>query len=142
MIIDILLVFIKTVVFHHVGLSCLILTKEQYEFSVEEHFIEWCTGGPLFNETIYCNLHGPIFEECFFTAWDRYYLMCGFHAYDKENYKSTYAANFGGRSTIPDDSTTIYLVSICIIINFIDTWLNVLEINFLWRCCSYQEKMK
>ena len=60
--IEILTVFIKAVVFHHVGLSRMILTKEKYEFSFKEIFIEWCTGVPRFNETNCRNLHGPIFE--------------------------------------------------------------------------------
>ena len=66
--IDIFLVFIKAAVFHHVGLSWMILTKEKYEFYVEEPFIEWFTGGPWFNETIFRNLHVPIFEGLFVTA--------------------------------------------------------------------------
>ena len=41
---------IKAVVFHNVVLSWMILTKEHSKFSVEKHFIEWCTGGPWFNE--------------------------------------------------------------------------------------------
>ena len=41
--IDILIVFIKDIVFHNVGLSWMILTKDQYEFDVEENCIEWCT---------------------------------------------------------------------------------------------------
>ena len=53
--------FIKTVVFNNVGLSFMILTKEKYEFTVEEHSIEGCTGGPWFNVTIFGNLHDPIF---------------------------------------------------------------------------------
>ena len=101
-------IFIKAVVFNHVGLSWMILNKDQYEFSVEQKFIEWCTGVPWFHNTICHNLHGPIFEELFFTArQDMYVLMCGLHAYDKENYQSTGATNFGGGRPIPDDSTTI-----------------------------------
>ena len=101
-------IFIKAVVFNHVGLSWMILNKDQYEFSVEQKFIEWCTGVPWFHNTIFRNLHGPIFEELFFTArQDMYVLMCGLHAYDKENYQSTGATNFGGGRPIPNDSTTI-----------------------------------
>ena len=62
----------------------MILTKDPYEFSVEEHVIEWCTGGPKFIETICWNLHGPIFEEIFVTARkDICDLICGLHAYNK-----------------------------------------------------------
>ena len=83
--------------FYNVGLSWIILTKKKYEFSVEEYYIEWCTGGPWFNETIFWNLHSPIFEDFSVTAYqDRYDLMCGLHAYAKEDDKLTYATNFGG----------------------------------------------
>ena len=51
MTIDILPVFIKSVVFHHVGLSWMIETKDQYKFAVDDNFIELCTGGPWFNQT-------------------------------------------------------------------------------------------
>ena len=47
--IDILPIFIKAVVFHHVGLSWMILPKKHNKLSVEEQFIEWCTGGPWVN---------------------------------------------------------------------------------------------
>ena len=39
--------------FHHVGLLWKIETKEKYILAVEEHFIEWCTGGLWFNKTIF-----------------------------------------------------------------------------------------
>ena len=45
--------FIKAVVFHNVGLLRMIKTKEKYKFAVDEHYIEWCTGGPFFNQKIY-----------------------------------------------------------------------------------------
>ena len=56
--------------------------------------------------------------------------MCGLHVFNKENYNSTDATNFGGGRNIPDDSTTIYLVSLCVSINFIDTLIKVLEFFF------------
>ena len=35
---QILSVFTKSVVFHHIGLSWIIETKEQYSFAVNEHY--------------------------------------------------------------------------------------------------------
>ena len=68
----------KTVVFHRIGLSWMILIKEQYAFFVEENSIEWCTRRAWFYEKNCWNLHGPIFEELFVTdRQDRYDLMCG-----------------------------------------------------------------
>ena len=68
--------------------------------------------------------------------------MCGLYAYNKENDRSTYATNFVGGRPIPDYSTLISLVSLCVSIKFIDTWLNALAKTLAWRCCDYQENMK
>ena len=68
MTIDILPIFIRDVLFHRVGFYWVILTREQYEFYLEENFIEWCTGGPYFNEICFQNLHVTIFEELFVIA--------------------------------------------------------------------------
>ena len=121
----------------------MIVTKEQNKFAVDDNFIECCTEGPWFNQTIFQILHGPIFEELFVTArQDRYYLMCDLHAHDKKNDKSTYSTNVGGGRPLTDDSTINPRVSIYVSINFIDAWLNALAINFSWRSCAYQEKIK
>ena len=47
--------------------------------------------------------------------------MCGLHAYNKENDKSTDETKFGGGRHIKDDSTKVSLISLCVSINFIDT---------------------
>ena len=65
--------------------------------------------------------------------------MCGLHAYNKENDKSTYATDFGVRIPLPDDSKRVSLVYLCVSINFIYTWINVLAHNFAWRFCENQE---
>ena len=70
--------------FNCVGLFWMIETKEQYKFTVDDRFIECCKGGPWFNQRIFQNLHGPIFEYFFVTArQDRYDLMCGLYYYGK-----------------------------------------------------------
>ena len=56
--------------------------------------------------------------------------MCILQAYDKENDESTDAKEFGGRRPIPNDYSTIFLVSICVTVNFIYTWINVLASCF------------
>ena len=63
--------------------------------------------------------------------------MCCLNAYDKENDNSTNATNFGGGRPMPDDSTSVSLVSLCVSINFIETWINVLSKTFECRCCAY-----
>ena len=141
--IDILLVFIKCVLFSHVVLSLIIETNYHYKFSVEEHFIEWCTELPRFNGIIFRNLHGPIFEELFVIArQDRYDLMCGLYAYNKDNDNSTDATDFGGGRPLPEYSTINPLIYPCVSINFIGTWSNILGKTFAWRCCAYQDNTK
>ena len=66
---DIIRVFIKAVfVFHHIGISWLLQAKEQIELDVDETCAHWCKYVPCNNTTIYCNLHGPVFEYLFATA--------------------------------------------------------------------------
>ena len=65
--------------FHHVGISWMITTKEKFYFAVDDHYEYWCTGGPWFNEIFFQRLHGPLFEELFNTAHKYTYdLMRGF----------------------------------------------------------------
>ena len=68
--------------------------------------------------------------------------MCGLHAYDKNNDTSTNATKFGGGIPLQADSKINPIVSLCVRINFIDTWIFALEINFAWRCCAYQNNTK
>ena len=68
--------------------------------------------------------------------------MCVLYAYDKYNDKSAYATDFGSGIPRQEASTTNPPVSICVSTNFIYTWINKLENNFAWSCCSYQEKMR
>ena len=49
--IDIITIFIKTIVFHHVILLCIIKTREKNDFAVDDNFTLWCTGDPWFNQT-------------------------------------------------------------------------------------------
>ena len=88
--------------FHHVGLSWMIATKEQYYFSVDKHHGELCAGGPCFNETVYQNLHGHLFEEFFVTELQyRYDIMCVLYAYKKCKDISTGATYFHGGRPLP-----------------------------------------
>ena len=68
--------------------------------------------------------------------------MCGLNTYDKKYDKSTDATNFGGGRSLSENSTIDSIVSIYIIINFMETWINALANNVLCRYCEYQEKMK
>ena len=91
----------------------------------------------------YQNLHGPIFEEFFFTVRQyRCDIVCGLYSYNKQNDNSTDATNFGGVIHLPEYYTMNNHVYLCVIINFIDTWLNTLTNNCVWCCCAYQNNMK
>ena len=61
--------------------------------------------------------------------------MCVLHAYDKNNDKSTDAKKIDGGIPLPSDSTINPLASLCVGINMLDTWINALENNFVYRCC-------
>ena len=52
--------------------------------------------------------------------------MCGLPDYNKNNYKSTDEIKFWGGITLPEDFTINPLVSFCVSINIIDTFLNAL----------------
>ena len=68
--------------------------------------------------------------------------MCGLHAYDKLNDKSTNASIFCGGRSLPEYYTIDSLVYLCVSINFIDTWLKALENNSALSFCAYQYNMK
>ena len=111
--------------FHHVGLWWLIETKDHCDFSFDEHCPCCCTGGPCYNTTICQKLHRHTFEDFFVTVrQDRYELMHGLHEYYKLNDRSTDEKNFGGVITLPEYSTTDFLVSLSVILNFIDICKN------------------
>ena len=57
--------------------------------------------------------------------------MCVLHAYEKQNDKSTYAKKCIGGRYLPEYSTINLHVSLCVIVNFIDTWLNTLEEKYV-----------
>ena len=59
---EILPVFSKAGMFHHVGISRMYLIREQINFAADEHYGEWCTGGIWFIEKIFHHLHGTLCE--------------------------------------------------------------------------------
>ena len=58
---DIIPVFIKAVLFHNIGLSCLIQSKEQIYFYLEKTCPHWSKYGTWYNTTIHHSLHGHVF---------------------------------------------------------------------------------
>ena len=92
---------------------------------------------------IFCNLHGPIFEYFFVTEHQyTYELMYVFHTYNKLHETFSVKMIFGNGRPLPDDSTIVFLDSLSVSTNFIDTLLKALGTHFLWHCCVYQDKMK
>ena len=47
--------------------------------------------------------------------------MCEFHAYNKLSYNSNGATYFHGGRPLPEDTNLNPIISVCVIINFIDT---------------------
>ena len=85
----------------------------------------------------------PIFEDSFVTAHqDRYELMCGLHAYNKINDKSTDATSLDGTRPLPQYYKIGSLIYLCVSFNFINTWLKVSANNTAWRFYAYQYMMK
>ena len=79
--IDFLPVFIKAILFHHVGLLWMIKTKAIYTLSM--------------GKTIYQNLHDSIFEELFCPFHqDRYDPICGLCVYDNKIISQLMQHNF------------------------------------------------
>ena len=55
---------------------------------------------------------------------------------------STGAIEFHGGWPIPEDKILNSLISLCVAINFICTWINILDKNIAWSCLSYQYNIK
>ena len=64
------------------------------------------------------------------SGQDIYELMCGLHAYNKENHKSPYKKYFGCGRPLPKYSRTDSIVFLSVGINFMNAWLNVLANMF------------
>ena len=127
--------------FHHVGLSWMIATKEKYYFAADENDDESCTGRLWFNETNFQSLHVPLFDELFVTELqNRYNITCGLHAYDKRKYLSTGTTYFHGGQTLLKGSNKNPLISLCVAIKFLENLINKLEKKIVWRCLTYQNK--
>ena len=107
----------------------MIETKEKYTFAVEENLLNGVQEYHGVMKTIFRNLQGPKREKFYITSCqDRYNLTCCLHAYNKENDTSTDATYFVGGRTLTEYYTIDSLIYLCVGINFIDNWLNVLNV--------------
>ena len=130
MTIDIIPFFIKPVVFHNVGISWMIQTKEKFYPSSDETF-RWYTGGLWYNTTIFDDLHGTVSDYLFFTARQyRYELICSLHAYDKLHEKPSDKMKFGGGRSLPNYSTIDPINSLSVSIKFIVSCFKYLVSGF------------
>ena len=131
-------VFIKSVLSHNFGLSCMIQTKEKFYFAVDENFPRWCKYEPWYNATIFHNLHVPVFEDFFVILRQYIYeLMCFLNSYDKLHESLSDEMRFGGGRSLPDDSTISSIVYLSFSANFINTLLKSLVPNFALSFCAY-----
>ena len=55
--------------------------------------------------------------------------MCGLHYYDKPKENFTVATDFHGGRPLTKDSNINPIISICVTIDFIDTWSNTFDEN-------------
>ena len=128
---NIIPVFIKAIVFPYVGLSWIIQTKNQTEFTVDEIFTWWYEYWPRYNATICHNLHGPVFEDLFVTSHqDRYDLLDSLNTYEKLHEKLSAKVSTGGVIPFLNDYTKDSLQSLSVINNFIEAWLKILASTF------------
>ena len=78
------------------------------------------TGGSWYKTSICKKLHETVFEYFIRNARTyRYNLMCYIDAHDKHQPPSIDGGSSVGGNTLPSNSTTKSLVSLCAIINFI-----------------------
>ena len=68
--------------------------------------------------------------------------MYGLNAYKNLDEKLTDIVSTSDGRLFSEYSTTDSFKSLSVRINFIDTWLKVLESNFSCRCCAYSYNMK
>ena len=108
---DIITIFIKDVVFFHVGISWMIQSKKKK--IADDNFSLWCEGVPWFNAIFCHNLHGSLFEDLFLTASQyRFDLMCGLNAHDNIHDTTSYLTIYSGVMPIPIDETIFVLKSL------------------------------
>ena len=68
--------------------------------------------------------------------------MCGSYTYDLRKENSTGKKYFYGGRPLQNDSNIIPLISLCVTLIFIDTWINTLYKKITRRCLAYQDHMK
>ena len=103
-------IFIKSVVFHHVGLSWMIQTKEKIEFYADEIVSHCCKYEPWYNTTNFHNLHGSIFKDLSVTACqDSNDLICSLNTYTNMHGNFSEKVISGIGRPLQEDYTTDYL---------------------------------
>ena len=60
--------------------------------------------------------------------------MCLLYAFDKREYKSTGLTDFHSGRPLPEYSNVNPLVSLCVTINYFDTWINTFYNNIALIC--------
>ena len=114
----------------------------KYEIDESNH-TNWLNKVPCYNTAISSRLHGSMFEN-FIThvKTDRYNIMCSLVTQDKEQpaYKDE-ESSIGDR-IIPKNVRTEALELLGATINFIETWLKLLNHNYEVRCGMYNKSMK
>ena len=67
---------------HHVGILWVIENYEQLKYDMDIQNIDWMTGGPWYNTSIFNKFRGKLFEGFIINAGtDRYNRMCSIGEY-------------------------------------------------------------
>ena len=84
-------------VFHHVGLSWIIQSKQKLNFDFQLHCSSYIINGLWYNTTICSRLNISFFEDYVTTTrQDRYNLMCSIEAHEREHKTINDDASSGG----------------------------------------------
>ena len=124
--------FLLNTMLHHVGMSYIIETDQQFKYYIDKHNPYWITGGPWYNTSICKKLHVTVFENYIRNSrTDRYKLMCYIDAHDKHLPLSVDDGISGGVNALPSNEKTKAIVSLSATIYFIDCWLKCFDQNYL-----------
>ena len=76
--------FFINMVFHHIGLSCIIQSNKKTSFDLKKNGPSWIFNGPWNTTTIFSRLNGSVFEDyCITAKHEKYNLMCSIEAHTK-----------------------------------------------------------
>ena len=99
--------FLLNTVLHHVGLSWIIETNQQWEYDIDEHSSNFLTNGHWYNIYISTKLYGTVFDIYIRNAITKSYIsMCFIDARKKQQASCVNVGSSDGGKAIPPNSKT------------------------------------